>query len=578
MKTRLAIVSILFVGNALMAQADSVKRVEIQTAPVITNIIPAISDCVHSHVCCQVGCECCVELKRPQEYIEKRTSVAEGIERIMVAEKFAIAAIREKTPVYYQFEKKGKRFKKKFYNAAFSGFGNGNTGYGRELSAQELEKAETFDQEGKLVFDERYDFLFIDGQGNEQAMPFHSRVYLEQDLYRVSILLNKTRIYGLADEAGRKIGLLTYRSLQPFEEDGLAIVESWQRKYGVINKKGELLIPTMYNDIDRIGKGRFAVDTETGTVLMNEKGKQLNRRTYERIDVFSEGLAFAKRKRKQVYLDRTGREVLTLKWEWGRPFREGLAAVTSQKKWGYINRQGELVVDLQFDRARAFSGGAAPVAIGNNSNTQRWGLINREGRFITPLKYSDIHEIKDGVARTFVNGQGYGFVKVDGNELMESKYNINTYGNEQTYFVFDCLARKETRKDHSLELIGRTGNQLLNLSQYLVAHPVIVGKFDAHFIPFFLVYKTNTKRNLIDLEGKEMLKKDYQVISVLDESTAYCNRDDRDFLLDIASGKELFEITEGQFNRWEDGLVTVHLSNGVYRYFTRSGEEVIPFK
>lgn len=138
--------------------------------------------------------------------------------------------------------------------------------------------------------------------------------------------------------------------------DGMAIVNLgtsyFSKKFGFINKSGEMVIEAKYD---------FAYS-------------------------FAEGLAPVELNGKYVFIDKTGKVAIAQEFQRARSFSEGLALVRVNDKFGYIDGNGEFVIEPQFDCASSFANGMAGVNIGG-----------RLSRFSDVLNASDRNEFcRDG--------------------------------------------------------------------------------------------------------------------------------------------------------------------------------------
>jgi len=132
--------------------------------------------------------------------------------------------------------------------------------------------------------------------------------------------------------------------------EGVASVQI-DNKWGFINKKGELVIPCIFDW------------------------------PYS----FSEGLAAVynyKNGKKMGFIDKKGEFVILCIYEYANDFYEGLARVKLNNKWGFIDKKGEFVIpciyesasDLVSDCFIDFSEGIARVKLND-----KWGFIDKKG-------------------------------------------------------------------------------------------------------------------------------------------------------------------------------------------------------
>lgn len=523
-------------------------------------------NCAHGHECCSSGCRCCPELSREQLYDTIYHPVHNGIQRITVIERFFYAESHDKYPVHFYFKIEKGEVSQKWYRADLNPyFGYDRVdGIMRYPGAAEENYLKT---NSVLVADDEGDHFLLDLDGNILPMTFHSRRKVNDGVYISSIIVNNQLIYGFSDEQGNKIGSLNYRRISPFDENGVAIAQTYYAKFGLVNCNGEIVLPFIYDNMESLGEDRYLVYLEGKSILIAGGENILNYHTFLSVNEFSEGLAFARKDEKTfVYIDLQGKEVFKLNAEWGYEFHDGMAAVLKDKKWGYVDKTGKLVIDYQFDRAWHFENGAAPVAIGQNSNTDEWRLIDRSGKYISDKVYDDIERFKGGLARTFVNGQGYGMIDTKGKELFTPHYSFSGHGSTEDWYINGTLIRTTIGKENSLELIDRKGNQLLSLSAYVAANYLNNPKKPNTFLPFIQVYKKGESQNLLSMTGHEILKHDYQRLQIYSVSTAIGLHNEKWYILDLETGESIFELSSDRIVNFEDGIIQIENKDKPYTY------------
>ena len=142
-------------------------------------------------------------------------------------------------------------------------------------------------------------------------------------------------------------------SLSPFK-NSLALAKFSDGKWGVVNKKGEIVINPQFNEIYfdgddyivKLGKKWGWVDSE-GQFLINPQFKDVRNRGFNGTD---------------------------------------LAAVKVGDKWGFVNKQGKLDINPQFESASPFFGNVALVYKRKSGH----GLIDSEGKFVANPQFDDV--------------------------------------------------------------------------------------------------------------------------------------------------------------------------------------------
>jgi len=92
-------------------------------------------------------------------------------------------------------------------------------------------------------------------------------------------------------------------------------------KYGFANKKMEIIIPCVYDDVFHFSEGLAGVESDGYWGFINIQGDTIVPLIYDAVVSFS----------------------------------NGLAPVCQNKLWGYINQKGETVIPIQFQNAWEFN-------------------------------------------------------------------------------------------------------------------------------------------------------------------------------------------------------------------------------
>ncbi len=86
-------------------------------------------------------------------------------------------------------------------------------------------------------------------------------------------------------------------------------------KYGVIDEKGQEIVPCKYEFVGTYIDGLAKVKMNNKVGLIDEKGKELVSCRYDKISLFNKGLAKIELAEKCGYLNKQGKEVISPKYE-----------------------------------------------------------------------------------------------------------------------------------------------------------------------------------------------------------------------------------------------------------------------
>ena len=126
-------------------------------------------------------------------------------------------------------------------------------------------------------------------------------------------------------------------------------------------KKGYDIFKTLDNGYSIVMKLHEHTDPSYG--MADKKGKIVLPMKYYEINNESDGLLGVRAEKEYTfgYVDKKGKIVIPVVYEAGYDFNEGLAPVSKDGKWGFINKIGDLVVPFQYDDAFSFNEGLANV-------------------------------------------------------------------------------------------------------------------------------------------------------------------------------------------------------------------------
>lgn len=182
-------------------------------------------------------------------------------------------------------------------------------------------------------------------------------------------------------------------------EDGLAVVQERDAgKFGVIDVKGAVVIPLIYDKL-RYGGGLFAAKKGESCGYLRRDGQVALPFTkeWEENEWFCSGLAPVKKDGLWGFIDVNGRFVIPPVYQdaWPHDADSGLARIQKDGLWGWVDRSGSETVKPTWYEARDFSDGRAAVRKEENG---QWGFVDVNGRLVIPLEFSRASDFSEGHA------------------------------------------------------------------------------------------------------------------------------------------------------------------------------------
>lgn len=283
--------------------------------------------------------------------------------------------------------------------------------------------------------------------------------------------------WGLLSETGEEIlkPKKAYNQITAFNVHGLAKVKIG-KKYGILNKKGELLTKQRYslikdfsdghavvrkqnmggNSIFKknfdlgfidttatlVGKikyrqlgdfhdGRAKYRTQTGWGFINTKGETVIQPIYSKVMDFNKGRGIVYvRYNQSGIVDTTGQYIINPKVNRITDITEELALVKQDyANYFFIHEDLKRHTAINFQKALPFSNGAAPVMLAG-----RWGVINQKGVITMTPKYDKIDAYQDQYAKIMVNNWK-GVVNVSGKVIINPEYEYVAYAGNGLFRV-----------------------------------------------------------------------------------------------------------------------------------------------
>lgn len=233
--------------------------------------------------------------------------------------------------------------------------------------------------------------------------------------------------------------------------EGRASVENKDGKLGVIDKKGQTIIPFEYNySVFRYRDGIICCckNAEDLWRYFDHEGKMLFETHDGGPSQFSEGFAckYSSESGKYYFIDTTGKPAFDGKqWEWAENFCEGMALVFDGSGWGFIDTTGKLVIPCKYESAaeqnpESFHEGLAPVVI--DPARDLFGYIDKTGKQVFERIASTNYPFSEGLCFTYDKDQDcWGYMdktgkmvitldeNVVGDSFSEGLATIRQYGN-----------------------------------------------------------------------------------------------------------------------------------------------------
>lgn len=190
-------------------------------------------------------------------------------------------------------------------------------------------------------------------------------------------------------------------------------------KCGLINTKGETILPLQYADI-QIGSSLKTISIYKDKIW---KVLQIGGRTYSvdrkivSLEGFHDEMAIMKYSNgKYGFIDNRGEIRVAPQYDQVRPFSNDVAVVLLNGKWGIINKSEGWVAQPYYEYISAFKNGVAII-----KEQGIYYLIHASGKILTPEGYSSIIPTKGG-NYVLVKNNLNGIANANGKEIISPRY------------------------------------------------------------------------------------------------------------------------------------------------------------
>lgn len=272
------------------------------------------------------------------------------------------------------------------------------------------------------------------------------------------------------------------------------------RKTGVVNQKGEVIVPCRYDQVWTPTKDQFIRvlrDMKTGLYHV-EKGLILPAE-YDQIWSFENGLAKVMQNGKFGFINSDGWMIVPCEYQHVKGPENGRIRVIRNGGTGYLSEKGEIIIPPVYQHIGRFENGTARVI-----RDGKTGLIDEEGNEVIPAIYDRIGSFHNGEAIAMKNGQ---YFKADTTGQVIEQTNKHQTDNDTISFKSGAKSTEhqppiKIGKDH-IEIHNRNTDKRKSKKRSYTPH------FEGHLAGFGLALN-----GYLDEDGKEELPAGYDFMAL----------------------------------------------------------------
>lgn len=330
--------------------------------------------------------------------------------------------------------------------------------------------------------------------------------------------------------------------------------------YGVIDKKGNIIIPAEYSEIKipNPEKGVFVCYQGENTKVLNERKEAIlteyNHIQPIRLKNISSDLMYEKsvltyeKEGKRGLISFEGKEIAKPIYDEidSLPYKEGTLTVKQNEKYGIINIKGNSLVEVKYDEVKVDEyyteeNGyryAGYIVLQKTQEGYRYGYIDNKGKEILPTEYNEISRvtgINDNDNAYLIcakNGQ-YGLMKKE-ETLLNHEYQSIQYDEANNVFVIEKSRKYGIANISGEEIVPVKYNEIditgiyfyakneqgttvynSNGTQVSIDANIAILNTDNEKYKIRIDNTEGTKYGVINKEGKQLIEEKYNYIEYL---------------------------------------------------------------
>ena len=201
------------------------------------------------------------------------------------------------------------------------------------------------------------------------------------------------------------------------KESGLQRAQIRFDKCGIVNRKGEIVIPFEYKYIFDIKDGCVVAEKNNKFGIIDMANNVLVPFVYNSLNQYDNGIFVAKKRKYYGLINKNGEIIAPFKFNEIYEFRNGLAVVQKGEKWGIIDENGNNIIPFKYDDIWSFYDRDKARA----TKDGKYGWIDKKGDTVIPFEYEPISGFLNDLCLARKNGK-LGYISFDGVEVVPFIY------------------------------------------------------------------------------------------------------------------------------------------------------------
>lgn len=242
----------------------------------------------------------------------------------------------------------------------------------------------------KEVLPFEYDSIYIGNNWANAPLATKSKVRIKRDAFKTfiqditNLIVIKDNKYGVVDAQGNLVvpvqfDNITYDSMRKFFKlksgklmglyfqaekvatdivydevgsDGMSLIVIKDKKRGLMDYKGDILIPAEYDQLNDYSNGVYKAVKDKKVGILNREGKVLIPLEYDSVDTFAftfKDLFKVEKDGKKGVVNRQNKVIIPIVYEFVDYIHKLIEVVTPERKFGLYTPEGEVVAPVEYD-------------------------------------------------------------------------------------------------------------------------------------------------------------------------------------------------------------------------------------
>ena len=258
--------------------------------------------------------------------------------------------------------------------------------------------------------------LIADFQSKYPQYPFKEELNLDVELSEVTYypFMDSSGLMGYTDSSGTWLIQGEYDAAG-FFYDGIAAVER-EDKLGLINKKNELLVDFIFDDIETDIE-LYVVSVGAHLGVINRYGDYVFDTLYQDISILDEGFICAQKDSLYAIYNRDGHQLTEELYDFVLNFKNGLCPVSIKGQSGLLDKNLSLVIPCEYKAINTFSDSLFILTDTDNYKQ----LSNRRGFIVNDTLFQEIYKEVNGYA-ICIKDDKLGYLDVNGKQVIKNQF------------------------------------------------------------------------------------------------------------------------------------------------------------